>query len=127
MSRETRAIWSALTPTERRFLLAAYDVDCTLPHTEYDPQGFSKVIPPIKWRSVGAVCGLTADESDALVAALAAKNLVLIVNAERRQMGLIAGLRVAEVVSARRERVWNWVTVVGMLLAFAATWFYKGR
>jgi hypothetical protein len=127
MSRETRAIWSALGETERRFLLAAYDVDRTLPHTEYDPQGFSKVIPPIKWRSVGAVCGLTADESDALVTALAARNLVLIANAERRQMGLIAGHYIREVVSARRERVWNWVTVVTMVVAFAATWFYYGR
>ena len=114
------ALWQSLTETQRRFLLAAYDIDLRLPHSD----GSDKVMSPIGWRTVGLMCGVRLTEVDELVRTLSGLRLVLVLDADLREMGLISRHHLRELLEAERGRRRKWATAAVALLAAVATFFW---
>ena len=111
------ALWQSLTERQRRVLLAAYDIDLQLRHSE----GSDKILPPIGWRTVGLMCGVRLTEVDELVRTLSALRLVLVLDADLREMGLISRHHLRELLEADRGRRWKWAAVAVALLAAVGT------
>jgi len=112
------ATWQSLSDTHRSFLLAAYDIDKRLPHSE----GLDKILPAICWRSVGVKCWIRPNEVDELVRALTASRLVHVLDSEHCKMALLCGHQIRELLGARRRqryrRVLSTVLIAaGVLLA----------
>lgn len=115
--------WRSLSDAQREFLLATYEIDRRLPHSD----GLDKVVPPIGWRSVGLMCGVGLTEVDDFVRTLADLRLVLILDAEMREMGLICGQELWELISDERRKRWNRATILAAVLATVATlvWLFR--
>ena len=111
------ATWQSLSDTHRSFLLAVYDIDKRLPHSD----GLDKVLPAIRWRTVGVMCGMRSDEVDELVRTLTASRLVYVLDAQRYEMGLICRHHLRELLDAQRRKRWNWITLAAAVLTAIAT------
>src|SRR3954471_11036165 len=94
------ALWQRLNGSQQKFLLTAYEIDKDLPHSE----GLSKVFPILRWRTVGAMCGLRASESDRAAQSLSQLNLTYIVDVQNREFFLTCGHGIRELMDARRKR-----------------------
>ena len=122
-SDSSQAVWSSLDDRQCAFLLAAYSVDRQLPHSD----GLCKVLPAIRWRTIGVRCGLQGHEADEVVATLADIKLVLVMDAEERTMGLICGHLVRAVFDARRKRWWDRATAAATVLTVLVEWWRLSR
>jgi hypothetical protein len=109
-------LWRSLSEQQRRFLLAAYDIDRRLPHSE----GLSRVMPMIVPRTIGPMIGAKDEELDDLVRTLADLKLILLLNNERGEFGLISGIEIGELIEARRRRRINWITLGICVVVFIA-------
>ena len=110
-------VWQSLSDVQRRFLLAAYDIDRRLPHSD----GLDKVLPHIGWQTVGLMCGVRLGDVDEFVRTLAELHLVYIMNPEMREIGLICHHSIRDVIEARRRRWWYWAALAAGVLAAAVT------
>jgi hypothetical protein len=117
------AVWRSLSETQRRFLLATYEIDKRLSHGN----GVDKVLAPIGWRTVGLMCRVGLDEVDELVRELANLRLVLILDAEIREVALISGQELRELMAAERRRRSNWAALAGAILAAVVTVLWLSR
>lgn len=112
-----------MTPVERQFLAKAYEVQEHLrPRASPD-----RIIPFLSWRTIGVLCDLSGEESDALVKQLAASDCVRIVDSEKRLIILSTNSdSVCREVEARKQRrltVAGWVIgALGLLLY----WMIRG-
>lgn len=108
-----KAKWESLSDKERQFVLVANEINERLPHSH----GLDKIIPALDWQDVALRSGVGLGEVDRLVMKLADMHFVMVLNSERRRMGLLCGhhLRLEE--RNRRRRVWNWVTLILSILA----------
>ena len=114
--------WQSLSETQRRFLRSAYEIDRELPHSS----GLCKVIPLIKWRTVGAMCGLRATESDEVARSLADLNLIMIADQFEQRRALICGTSMYFMLADERRRQWRWVDwIVGAAIAAIWVWLVK--
>jgi len=117
------SVWQSLTDAQRKFLLAAYDIDRRLPHSD----GSDKVIPPIGWRTIGLMSGINLREVDQVVRTLSELRLVLILDADLREMGLICRHHLRELLEAERHRRWKWATAAAAVLAVVGTLLWRYR
>jgi hypothetical protein len=117
---ELLAPWFALSDAERVFLRRAAEWDKLLPHSE----GFSRVIPLMDWREIGASCGFSERASDELAQALAAKKIILLSDPSQYTFGLLAGHLVNEVDAAARKRRWRGIEFVVVAVTVLVTLLY---
>ena len=117
------SVWQSLTDAQRKFLLAAYDIDRRLPHSD----GSDKVIPPIGWRTIGLMSGINLREVDQVVRSLSELRLVLILDADLREMGLICRHHLRELLEAERHRRRKWATAAAAVLAVVGTLLWRYR
>ena len=111
-----------LTPLERQFLIKAFEVEKHLRPTASP----DRIIPLLSWRTIGVLCDLTGEQSDRLVAQLAAANQVLIMNADERLIMLSEGREWArQELDFRKRRLGNWLKWIGIGLALVVYWLIR--
>jgi hypothetical protein len=116
-------LWESLSETQRKFLLAAYDIDDRLPHSE----GLDKVIPLISWRTVGLMCGVNLQDVDALVRTLADLRLVYILDLQRCEMALISRTSLMLLAHAQRKKRWDRATLAAVIATIIAMLWWHAR
>jgi hypothetical protein len=107
-----------LTATERRFLLQALET-----HEALKPVASpDNLIPLLKWRTIGAFCGLSAPESDRLVQELSARGLVQVHDESQHTMLLSRGADLArqayEAATKRARRIRDALLALAAALLF---------
>lgn len=115
--------WSTLSEAERCFLVEAFDFDQSQPHSS----GMDRLIPLMKWRTIGAFCGLSATEADAIVKRLEEKGLVADAGFGDRRMYLSGGRALVREFRERRTRIaWRWVLVASAVAGGIYGIFFGG-
>jgi hypothetical protein len=109
------AKWQSLSDIQRSFLLAAYDIDRRLSHSH----GFDKVLPPISWRTVGLIARVESSELDQLVNTLADLHMIYIIDPSMCEFGLLCDTAVYLMMSEKRRRRWERISMVAPLLVAA--------
>src|SRR5262245_42324042 len=106
-------VWASLDARQQRLLRAAYDLDRQLPHG----CGFDKVLPLMKWRTLGVMAGLHAGESDEVVRELAGRRLVMVVDEATREIVLICRQGMRELIDDERVRRQRPYVIAAIVLA----------
>ena len=90
-----------LSDSERRFLIEAFRIEEALrPVASAD-----RLVPVLKWRTVGSFCGLAAGDSDRVTSELAARGWVRVLDDAQHTMLLTRGADWArDALEARRKR-----------------------
>ena len=94
-----------------------------MPHSD----GYHRLLPVLKWRTVGAMCGLTATESDNIVAELSDMQVVRVWEPNEHTFSLTSGREIAsELLDKRRRRLWNCVILLAFAVYASARLFVTG-